>query len=190
MNRPETLFLPRDSAPALSLLCHGPGLTGHTPGVLSTARSRHTRSHRAVPSPPCRGPTRRLAPAPRGGLPGRPKARWLWHRLLQHLRPLPHRHRPSRFLWAWAGPGPGRDACGFRPPIPLSGPPPSGRCPPGSARRPRPTPRSQPCTPHTGFATPGGRAECVYPLRGKQNRRAYEYGDAVAPRRQGAGSGT
>lgn len=76
------------------------------------------------------------------------------------------------------------------PRFPFRGPPPSGRCPPGSARRPRPTPRSQPCTPHTGFAIPGGRAECVYPLRGKQNRRAYEYGDAVAPRRQGAGSGT
>lgn len=165
-------------------------LPGSSPRLVPGTRGHTER----CPPPPRRGPTRRLAPAPRGGLPGRPKARWLWP-----LGSTASCSTCGRFLIATGRPascGHGRAQARAGTPVvsgprfPFQGPPPSGRCPPGSARRPRPTPRSQPCTPHTGFAIPGGRAECVYPLRGKQNRRAYEYGDAVAPRRQGAGSGT
>lgn len=144
-NRPETLLLPRESAPGPSLLCHGRGLRVTLPGVLSPAR--HTER-----SPPSWRPR----PAARPGPP-----RWA-------PRPRPPGSAAScntcgRFLIASGRPascgrgraGPGRGACGFGPSIPLSGPPPSGRCPPGAAWHPRPTPRSHPCVAQTGFAIPG-----------------------------------
>lgn len=103
-------------------------------------------------APPPGGPARRLAQGPPGGLPGR------------GLRAAPPPATPAAASSSPAagplpvgegGPGPGRGACGFGPSIPLSRPPPSGRCPPGAAWHPRPTPRSHPCAAQTGFAIPG-----------------------------------
>lgn len=145
-NRPETLLLPRESAPGPSLLCHGRGLRVTLPGVLYPAR--HT--ERSPPSWRPR-PAARPGPPPPGGLPGR------------GLRAAPPPATPAAASSSPAagplpvgegGPGPGRGACGFGPSIPLSGPPPSGRCPPGAAWHPRPTPRSHPCAAQTGFAIP------------------------------------
>lgn len=134
-NRPETLLLPRESAPGPSLLCHGQGLRVTLPGVLSPAR--HT--ERSPPSwRPC--PAARPGPPPVGSQAAASGQR----RLLQHLRPLPHRQRPARFLWARAGRARAGAPVVSGPRFPFRGPLPLGAAlqerPGTPGPRPDPTP--------------------------------------------------
>lgn len=159
-NRPEMLFLPHESAPGLSLLCHVRGPHGHTPrGPLPSSFLSHPVAwSSALPAG---------APPPHSSLQGPAVGSQLskgllavasgQRHLLQHLWPLPHRHRPSRFLWARAGPAPGRDACGFRPSIPLSAPPASGRCLQDPPRAPGPRPDPSPAA-SNWFRHPRGKS--------------------------------
>lgn len=65
-NRPETLLLPRESAPGPSLLCHGRGLRVTLPGVLSPARHTERSPPSWRPRPVARpGPPPPWAPRPR-----------------------------------------------------------------------------------------------------------------------------
>lgn len=173
-NRPETLLLPRESAPGPSLLCHGRGLRVTLPGVLSPAR--HTER-----SPPSWRPR----PAARPGPPpvGSQAAASGQRRLLQHLRPLPHRQRPARFLWARAGRA-GQGRLWFRAldspfgaPSLWALPSRSGLAPPAHAQIP-------PLCGSNWFRHPRGEE-----LNAHIHREEDELRDVVTPRPQGARSG-
>lgn len=94
-------------------------------------------------APPPGGPARRLAQGPPPPV-GSQAAASGQHRLLQHLRPLPHRQRPARFLWARAGRARAGAPVVSGPRFPFRGPLPLGAAlqerPGTPGPRPDPTP--------------------------------------------------
>lgn len=173
-NRPETLLLPRESAPGPSLLCHGRGLRVTLPGVLSPARHTERSPPSWRPRPAARPGPPRWAPRPRP--PGSAASCNTCGRFLIASG------RPASCGRGRAGPGQGRlwfralDSP-FEAPSLWALPSRSGLAPPAHAQIP-------PLCGSNWFRHPRGEE-----LNAHIHREEDELRDVVTPRPQGARSG-